>query len=434
MKVSFYNLGCKVNFAELSQIEQQFRGRGYEIVQFGEKSDIVLINTCTVTNNADADSRKVIRKARRENPDAFIGVLGCYVQVDPGAVKEIDGVDAIFGTKEKFNILDKIDKFEHLQETRDFVTDTKELQFDAANSVNSLDHSRVFMKIQDGCDYKCTYCIIPKARGGGRSMPFTEIRTKLDEFQSRGFREVILSGINLGEYKAPTGENFTDVIRMIAEMEPNLRFRISSIEPNLLNDEIIDIVASSEAFCNHFHVPLQSGSPEILRKMRRRYNRGLYRERIMKVYETIPNCGIGIDVISGFPGETDEHFAETYEFLNSLPATYFHAFSYSERKGTIAAGLEQVDPTVRKERTKILRDLSEKKQKAFYKSQEGSTHRVVPEKFFAKHGMWNGFTDNYVKVRFPGEKNADPDVVRVKLNEFKGKYVSADVLNVPVIQ
>ena len=389
----------------------------------------MLINTCTVTNNADADSRKMIRRASAKNPEAFIGVMGCYSQLKPGEVAAIDGVDAVFGTKEKFDINDIIDEYNKKNSAGVFVSGLEgDIPFHSSASDENESRTRVTLKIQDGCDYFCTYCAVPHARGASRSMDFTELEQKLLELNDKGKHEIILSGINLGEYKTATGERFIDAAGLIDRLDLNYRVRISSIEPNLISDELIELVSKSDNLCPHFHIPLQSGSDTILKLMKRRYNTGRFRDRIMKIKEIIPHCGIGIDVIAGFPGETDALFEETYKFLESLPFTYLHVFTYSDRDVTPASKFEnKVPKTIKKERTKLLRQLSDRKTNEFYQSQIGlcddsSTGKLQSRhKFFYRAGQ-----KNYVKVEFPAEDKNQREPRRIKLIELLGDKVLGD--------
>lgn len=426
MRVSFYNIGCKVNFAEISQIQKQFESLGAEIVDFGAPSDAVIINTCSVTNTADSDCRKIIRRALRSNPNAFVAVIGCYAQLRPEEIAEIEGVDAIIGTKYKFDIPILIDKFEKQPKPLTFVTQTDgNLPYHTAISVDNESRTRIVFKLQDGCDYSCTYCTIPLARGKSRSMPFEEIRRKILELHDTEYEEVVLSGINLGEYKAPTGETFLDVIKLIDSMHPRQRFRISSIEPNKLNDEILKVVSNSDVFCPHFHIPLQSGSDEILRLMRRRYNTSIYAKLIEKVKAILPNSCIGVDVITGFPGETQNYFEETYNFIESLPVSYLHVFTYSERSGTQAENFpSKVPREERKERTNILRKLSDLKRRQFYESQINKILSVVPEEYNADLGLWKGWSENYVRIEFP----SDTLNIKKRVQIFTEKVRSQTVL------
>ena len=358
-----------------------------------------MLNTCTVTNQADADSRKYIRRAIRNNPNAFIAVMGCYSQLKPDEVKKIHGVDLILGTNNKFDITKFINGIKKNEVPEVFIPDLKDAPFHFASSVDNDSRTRIVFKIQDGCDYVCTYCTIPKARGKSRSMDFNALKSRLIEMNNSDYSEIVLSGINLGEYHSPTGEKFVDVLKFIASNKLNYRVRISSIEPNLVTDEIIKIVKNSENICNHFHIPLQSGSDEILKAMKRRYITKKYAEKIEKIKKQIPDCCIGADVIEGFPLETNYNFEETYNFINDLPISYLHVFTYSEREGTPAAQIKnQLPVNLRKERTIRLRKLSEKKRIEFINSQIGKIKTIIPETIYLKNGniVLKGLTDNYI--------------------------------------
>ncbi|MGC8748331.1 MAG: tRNA (N(6)-L-threonylcarbamoyladenosine(37)-C(2))-methylthiotransferase MtaB [Candidatus Kapaibacteriota bacterium] len=423
MRVSFYNIGCKVNFAELSQIQKQFEQLGAQVVEFGEPCDTVIINTCTVTSMADADCRKIIRRALRTNPKAFIAVTGCYAQMHAEEIAKINGVDAIFGTKYKFDIPVLIEKFEKFEKPKIFVSELDgKIPYHFAVSLDNESRTRVVLKIQDGCDYTCTYCIIPKARGKSRSLPFDVLKQKILELNESEFEEVVISGINVGEYKDENGKTFTDVVELVEKLQPRQRFRISSIEPNKLTDRIIEIVSQSNVFCPHFHIPLQSGSDFVLKLMRRRYNTEKYRQVVYKIKEMIPEACIGVDVITGFPGETDELFEETYNFLESLPISYLHVFTYSDRIGTVANEMQsKVAHEVKKYRTRQLRKLSELKRRVFYESQIGQTFQVVPEEYNQINGMWKGWTENYIRCEFPAEPSLSHKRVRVRLVSVLGE-------------
>lgn len=426
MNVSFYNLGCKVNLADISRIGKQFEEQGHTIVNFEDDSDIVLINTCTVTHRADADCRKIVRRALRKSPEAYVGVVGCFAQLKPDEVIKIDGVDAVFGQKEKFQIPELIGDFRKNDSPQVLVGDMQDIPFHTSAVSDNIGRTRAVFKIQDGCEYNCTFCTIPMARGGFRSMDFDKIIPEIENFVEQGFSEVVLSGINLGEYRAKTGEKFVDVINLLDGSNFPLRYRISSIEPNLLKPEILDIIQDSGNFVPHFHIPLQSGSQEILMKMKRRYRAKNYRKLILDIKERMQDCCIGADVIVGFPGETDEHFEETFNFINELPISYLHVFTYSERDNTIAANLDNPIPhDIRKERTKRLRKLSKKKLNEFYASQVGKAKYVIPETFVKSSGMWRGWSENYVNVIFEADENLEKKPKRVKLLELKdGKVIS----------
>jgi len=429
MKISYFNIGCKINFAEIASIQKKMEDKGHSTVDFGTDEDAVIINTCTVTNNADSDARKIIRKALRRNPDAFVSVLGCYAQLKPGEIAEIDGVDAVFGMKEKFDVVEYLDNFSKNSEPEVFVSDLNELPFHTACSEDNESRTRMVLKLQDGCDYSCTFCTIPKARGGSRSMPFDELKQRFTELQDSEKYEIVLSGVNLGEYHAPGGERFTDVVRFIDDAGLKQRVRISSIEPNMLKPEILEIIKNSNTFCPHFHIPLQSGSKEILKQMKRRYNEQYFEELIKKIKEEIPHCCIGVDVISGFPGETDEHFMETYSMLERLPVSYLHAFTYSERSGTPAAEMPgQVPHDIRKARTLALRRLSEEKKKEFYETQLGTVQNIIPETYNQELGTWTAWTDNYVRVVFTAPEDLESRPHKVKLLKLTDNIVESELI------
>lgn len=401
--VAFHTLGCKLNFAETSTIARNLTGNGYKRVEFDQPSDVYVINTCSVTANADKECKSIVKNALNANPNGFVVVIGCYAQLKPHEIAEMEGVDLVLGATEKFNIIDYLDDS---NKQSDAIVHSCEID-DANFYVGSYslgDRTRAFMKVQDGCDYKCTYCTIPKARGISRSDTVENIVKNAYEIGNKGIREIVLTGVNVGDYgKGEFGNKkhdhtFLELINELDKVENIERFRISSIEPNLLKNEVIEFVAQSDRFVPHFHIPLQSGSDEVLKMMKRRYLSGLYHDRVEKIKELMPDCCIGVDVIVGFPGETDEHFLETYDFLNNLPISYLHVFTYSERPGTEAAEFDGVVPKeVRKKRNKMLRILSEKKRMAFYRTQLGKTHRVIWESD-NKSGKMHGFTENYVKV------------------------------------
>lgn len=433
MNISFYTLGCKLNYAETSQLQAQFEQEGHAVVEFGQPADAVIINTCTVTENADRECRQVIRRALRHSPKAFVAVTGCYAQLQPEEIASIDGVDAVFGAKEKFAMTQHVRDFSKIATPQIFVSELQDdLEFVEAQSGENDSRTRAFLKIQDGCNYNCSFCTIPMARGGSRAMPFGRIAEKLRDIEQAGYHEVVLSGINLGDYKAPTGEKFVDVVRHIDALQPRLRARISSIEPNLLTPEILGIVAQSRVFVPHFHIPLQSGSPAILRLMRRRYKAENYSNLVLAIREAMPHCAIGVDVIVGFPGETDEHFEETFRFLHDLPVTYLHVFNYSERENTPAAVYDgKVPPQVKKERIHRLRTLSALKKNEFYRSQCGSERVVIPEQRDPATGRWTGWTDNYVRVEFAADSTLLQMPVRVRLLELHGEHVLGGLAETP---
>lgn len=399
-KVAFYTLGCKLNFSETSSISRMFENRGYEKVEFQAKPDIFIINTCSVTENADKKCKKVVKEAKKINPDAFVTIIGCYAQLKPKEISEIKGVDAVLGAAEKFQLIDKLDGFTKKDKPQVLASDIKEARsFNNAFSIN--DRTRTFLKVQDGCNYHCAFCTIPLARGKSRSDTIENIVKSAQQIASEDVKEIVLTGVNTGDFGIQDGkrkERFVDLVKELDNVEGIERFRISSIEPNLLTNEIIEFVSQSKRFVPHFHVPLQSGSNKILRKMRRRYLRELYEDRVAKIKQLMPQCCIGVDVIVGFPGETDDDFLDTYHFLKELPVSYLHVFTYSERPNTDADEMEEVVPMkVRNERSKMLRSLSEKKKRAFYEENLGREEVVLFEKDI-HDGLMEGFTDNYVRV------------------------------------
>ena len=398
--VAFYTLGCKLNFSETSTISRLFEQKGYRKVGFHELADIYVINTCSVTENADKKCRKVVKEALKISPGAFICIVGCYAQLKPREIAEIPGVDAVLGAAEKFRLVELLDGFRKKDAPQVLASEIKEANtFHHAYSV--ADRTRTFLKVQDGCNYNCTFCTIPLARGKSRSDSIENIMTTAREIAQTEVKEVVLTGVNIGDYGIQEGrrqERFIDLIKALDAVEGIERFRISSIEPNLLSNDIISFVAGSERFVPHFHIPLQSGSNKILTLMRRRYQRELYADRVSKIKKLMPHCCIGVDVIVGFPGETDEDFMETYHFLNELPVSYLHVFTYSERSNTPAAAMEgSVPMKVRNRRSKMLRILSEKKRRKFYEENIGNIATVLFEDD-VEDGMMHGFTENYVRI------------------------------------
>lgn len=385
---------------------------GYERVEFNQPSDVYVINTCSVTANADKECRTIVKNALKTNPDGFVVVVGCYAQLKPQEIAEMEGVDLVLGATEKFNIANYLEDLNKQEETLIHSCEISEADF-YIGSYSIGDRTRAFLKVQDGCDYKCTYCTIPLARGISRSDTVENVLKNAREIAEKGIKEIVLTGVNIGDYgkgefgKKKHEHTFLELVQELDKVENIERIRISSIEPNLLRNETIEFVSKSERFVPHFHIPLQSGSDEILKKMKRRYLTKLYLDRISKIREVMPNACIGVDVIVGFPGETEEHFLETYNFLNSLPISYLHVFTYSERDNTEAADFEGiVSKNIRKQRNKMLRILSEKKRLAFYQSQLGSTQKVLWEAD-NKGGKMHGFTQNYVKV----ETNFDENLI-----------------------
>lgn len=405
-KVAFYTLGCKLNFSETSTIARSFQDEGFERVDFEEVADMYVINTCSVTENADKQFKQVVRKAMKLNAKAFVAAVGCYAQLKPEELAAVDGVDLVLGATEKFKITDYITDLSKNDFGEVHSCEIAEADF-YVGSYSIGDRTRAFLKVQDGCDYKCTYCTIPLARGISRSDELENVLKNAKEISEQGIKEIVLTGVNIGDYgKGEFGNKkhehtFLQLVQELDTVEGIERLRISSIEPNLLKNETIEFVSQSRTFVPHFHIPLQSGSNEILRLMKRRYQREIYTERVNKIREVMPDACIGVDVIVGFPGETDEHFLETYHFLNDLPISYLHVFTYSERDHTEAATMPGVVPaSVRAKRSKMLRGLSVKKRRAFYESQIGS-HRIVLFETENKEGFIHGFTENYVRVKTP---------------------------------
>ena len=424
-KVAFYTLGCKLNFSETSTIARDFQNEGFERVDFEEIADIYVINTCSVTDNADKQFKQIVRKAMKLNENAFVAAVGCYAQLKPEELAAVDGVDLVLGATEKFKITDYINDLSKNDRGEVHSCEIEEADF-YVGSYSIGDRTRAFLKVQDGCDYKCTYCTIPLARGISRSDALENVLKNASEISQQGIKEIVLTGVNIGDYgKGEFGNKkhehtFLDLVKALDEVEGIERLRISSIEPNLLKNETIDFVSKSRTFVPHFHIPLQSGSDAILKKMKRRYLREVYTDRVTRIREVMPHACIGVDVIVGFPGETDEHFLETYHFLNDLDISYLHVFTYSERDNTEAAVMDGVVPSnVRSKRSKMLRGLSVKKRRAFYEGQIGSNRTVLFESE-NKEGYIHGFTENYVKVKTPWNPelvNTLHDIQLTKIDE-----------------
>ena len=442
--VAFYTLGCKLNYSETSAIGRQFEQGGYGVVNFNEGADIYVINTCSVTEFADKKCRKVVRQALRQAPHANVVVVGCYAQLKPQEIAEIPGVDLVLGAAEKFRILDYVDDLSkapgnglvhagEVTEARDFV-----------NAFSFGDRTRSFLKVQDGCDYKCSFCTIPLARGKSRSDTVENVVANAQKIAEMGVKEIVLTGVNLGDFgngteviegmKPKKEAMFIDLIRELDRVEGIERFRISSIEPNLLTDEVIEFVATSRRFVPHFHVPLQSGNDKQLKAMRRRYKRELYVSRVAKIKELMPHCCIGVDVIVGFPSETEDDFLETYRFVNELDVSYLHVFTYSERENTLAAEMSDVVPVhERRRRNEMLRILSEKKKRYFYNQHLNETRKVLFENSKTS-GQMTGFTDNYIKIIAPYDPLLINEIGEVDLQEIDSEgNVQVEVLHTIII-
>ncbi len=437
-KVAFYTLGCKLNFSETSTIARSFQDEGFDRVDFEDVADIYVINTCSVTENADKQFKQIVKKAMKLNDKAFVAAVGCYAQLKPEELADVDGVDLVLGATEKFKITDYINDLSKNDMGEVHSCEIEEADF-YVGSYSIGDRTRAFLKVQDGCDYKCTYCTIPLARGISRSDALENVLKNAKEISEQGIKEIVLTGVNIGDYgKGEFGNKkhehtFYELVQALDNVEGIERLRISSIEPNLLKNETIEFVSQSRTFAPHFHIPLQSGSNDILKKMKRRYLRELYADRVAKIREVMPHACIGVDVIVGFPGETDEHFLETYHFLNDLDISYLHVFTYSERDNTEATEMENVVPgNVRAKRSKMLRGLSVKKRRAFYESQIGTTRTVLFESE-NKEGYIHGFTENYVKVKTPWNPELVNTLHEIHLTKIdEDGSVRMEFINVPV--
>lgn len=435
-KVAFYTLGCKLNFSETSTISRLFENAGFAKVDFEETPDILVINTCSVTENADKKCKQLVRRAKKINPEVYIAIIGCYAQLKPTEIAQIPGVSLVLGANEKFNIVDHLDELENETRSRSVATDRSELgedekqravvKFENIKQTTSFipshsmgDRTRSFLKVQDGCDYFCTFCTIPLARGKSRNASIAETVVEAQKIADTKIKEVVLTGVNIGDFGQGADENFFELVKALDQVNGIDRYRISSIEPNLLSDEIIQFtLENSKRFVPHFHIPLQSGSNRLLKAMRRKYLRELYVERVQHIKKLRPDCSIGVDVIVGFPGETDEEFLETVDFLKDLDVSYLHVFTYSERANTTAAKLgEPVPNQIRAQRSKQLHILSDKKKRAFYESQVGSKRTVLFEAE-EDEGIMYGFTENYVKVKTPFNPELVNQMQTVQLTEI----------------
>jgi threonylcarbamoyladenosine tRNA methylthiotransferase MtaB len=420
-KVAFYTLGCKLNFSETSTIGRLFTDAGYAVVEFQDQADVYVINTCSVTEHADKKCRKVVKEALKYSPNAFVTIVGCYAQLKPQEIAEIEGVDMVLGAAEKFRIVEYITDLTKQPKAVIHQQNIEKVNHNFIASYSIGDRTRTFLKVQDGCDYPCTYCTIPLARGASRSDTIENVVNRAKMIAESGVKEIVLTGVNLGDFGIRNGQRedkFFDLVKALDEVEGIERIRISSIEPNLLSNEIIQFVSTSKRFVPHFHIPLQSGSDKILGLMRRRYRTDLYIERVAKIKEVMPHCCIGVDVIVGFPGETKEDFLDTYQFLNQLDISYLHVFTYSERELTAAAEMKGVVAgSERNERSKMLHISSDKKRRAFYESQIGTEGEVLFEAD-QKSGYMHGFTKNYVKVRAKYDPVMVNELKAVKLLEI----------------
>ncbi len=411
--IALHTLGCKLNFSETSTLGRMLEKEGFIKKEFEEVADVYVINTCSVTENADKECRQLVRRVQKQNQDAVVVITGCYAQLKPQEIAAIPGVDLVLGAAEKFNLATHLKQFTKGDSTKICSCDISEVNdFNASFSVT--DRTRTFLKVQDGCDYSCSFCTIPMARGKSRSNTIDNVVRQANEIASKGVKEIVLTGVNLGDFGIIDGErttNFFELCQALDQVEGIKRYRISSIEPNLLTKEIIELVSNSQKFMPHFHIPLQSGSNKILGLMRRRYKRELYQERIEMIKTLMPDCGIGVDVIVGFPSETDEDFQETFKFLHALDVSYLHVFTYSERANTKALEIKEVVPVhIRNERNKILRNLSYQKMQYFRNQQLGSIRAVLFEQQ-EKNGMLDGYTDNYIRVSTPYQQSLEHQII-----------------------
>lgn len=443
--VAFHTLGCKLNFSETSTIARLMLEKGFNKVDFSKPADVYVINTCSVTENADKECKQIVKSALNQNPEAFVAIVGCYAQLKPDEIAQITGVDVVLGATEKFKLLNYINLSSKNNTTQIQSCEINDADF-FVDAYSVGDRTRSFLKVQDGCDYSCTFCTIPLARGKSRSDTIENVVANAKKIAESGVKEIVLTGVNIGDFgygrdidgdtKKRKEYTFLDLIKALDEVDGVERYRISSIEPNLLKDEIIDFVAKSKRFMPHFHIPLQSGNNELLKRMKRRYLRELYSDRVSKIKSVMPHCCIGVDVIVGFPGETEEQFLDTYNFINGLDISYLHVFTYSERANTEAIEMPNSVPMAeRKRRNKMLRILSAKKLRAFYESNIGKTLTVIFENE-SKGDFMFGFTDNYVKVKYPFDANLVNKPVKVRLDNFDEEgnivgtiYSTSDLLN-----
>ncbi len=431
MKASFHTLGCKLNYAETASLERQFTERGFEIVPFGDPSDVCVINTCSVTERADREARQIVRRALRTSPNAFVAVVGCYAQLDPEEISSIEGVDIVLGASEKFNVLEYAGDFEKLAAPRIFVSPIAEANnFGPAYSGGVDDRTRAFLKVQDGCDFHCAFCTIPLARGESRSQSVDATLRQARRLAEMGYKEIILTGVNVGDFGKKEGLSLVHLLKQLETVDGIERIRISSIEPNLLSDELIDHWLSSEKICDHFHIPLQNGTDEILRKMRRRYTAADYRRLVETIKRKSPDAGIGVDVIVGFPGETEELFRRNVEFIHSLPISYLHVFTYSERPNTPSISFPgRVEPRVRYSHSDQLRVIGQMKRSEFFRSQFGSVRPVLVEGAIENNRL-TGYTDNYLRVELPYHPSLENSVALVRIGAQRGDLCSGEVVEI----
>lgn len=413
-RVAVHTLGCRLNFSETGSISQGFVDRGYEIVPFGEEAEVIFINTCTVTDEADSSCRALIRKAHRSSPEGKIVVAGCYAQMDPKTISGMQGVDLVLGTSEKYKVFDYLG-----EEEEQVVAVDKSNLFWGASTTPADNHTRAFLKIQDGCNYVCSFCIIPQARGRSRTITVAEAVSGAKDLVANGFKEIVLTGVNIGEYESTSGEKLTDLVKQILDIDGLERLRLSSVEPNTITDELLDVLESSDKFMDHFHIPLQSGDDEILKQMKRKYDVNFYRNVINKILTRFPNAAIGADMIVGFPGESEEQFNATYNLAKELPITHFHVFPYSKRKGTIASRSENhIHQAVKKERSRALNMFGEAKLAMLSEDMVGTSTEVLFERR-NKEGFFGGYSTNFVKVFVKSDSDLKNQIRRVHLTSFR---------------
>ncbi len=437
MRASFYTLGCKLNYAETASLERQFKDRGFDIVPFTEQSDVCIINTCSVTERADREARQIVRRALRKSPDAFVAVVGCYAQLEPEEITSIDGVDVVLGASEKFRMFDFAGNFKKFSSPKIFVSPIETVNdFGPAYSggVDDAKHTsyrtRAFLKVQDGCDFNCSFCTIPLARGESRSQSVDACVSQARQLVEMGYKEIILTGVNVGDFGKKSGTSLLDLLRSLETVDGIQRIRISSIEPNLLTDELIDFWIESEKICDHFHIPLQHGTDELLRQMRRRYTSDYYQNLIFKLRDRSPDAGIGVDVIVGFPGETEELFEQNFNFIHKLPVSYLHVFTYSERPNTPSINFSgRVEPRVRYAHSERLRMLGMMKKSSFYQSQHGQIRPVLIEGSI-ENNMLSGYTDTYVRVQVPYHPSLENTIADIRIGEFTGDVCVGEVVGV----
>jgi threonylcarbamoyladenosine tRNA methylthiotransferase MtaB len=424
-----------LNYAETATMERQFKDRGFDIVPFTDRSDVCIVNTCSVTDRADREARQIVRRALRKSPGAFIAVVGCYAQLDPETITAIEGVDIVLGAAEKFRVFDFAGDFTKLPHPRIFVSPIETVNdFGPAYSGGVDARTRAFLKVQDGCDFNCAFCTIPLARGASRSQSIDACVTQANQLAAMGYKEIIVTGVNVGEYGKNDGATFLQLLRSLDRVEGIERIRVSSIEPNLLDDSLLDFWLSSSKICHHFHIPLQNGTDEILKKMRRRYTSSYYKKLVSSIRDRSPDAGIGVDVIVGFPGETEERFEENYRFIEDLPVSYLHVFTYSERPNTPSIGFAgRIEPRIRFSHSERLRMLGLKKKSDFYRSNRGMIRPVLIEGT-AENNRLNGYTDNYVRVEVPYHPSLENAVANVRIGEFNGETCDAEIISVTALR